>query len=327
MDAVPGLWRPHCARAAVRQHARLGRSHGAAGAHPPRPAAPLLPPARRRAGALRARQRLPLGEWLRPGEHSPRNALEGTLHGAVVATAYYAHSTRVLAEAAAVLGLHADARRYGELAGNVRRAWRPAFVRPDGRMGTDRQDDYVCALASDLLDLADRPPAAARLVELIEQAGDHLATGFLSPPMLLPVLVDTGHADVAFRLLLQTTVPSWLRQAERGATTVWERHAAIWPNMRLTLRDTGRRKYQLFLRDDGPLVGTVAVEDLAAAQFDKALTASLEDRWSIAGASSATVVPSRSPPVWTAQTTRSRRAHLPAACGDRHVWTSDGSTA
>jgi L-rhamnose mutarotase len=45
-----------------------------------------------------------------------------------------------------------------------------------------------------------------------------------------------------------------------------ERHAAVWPEMLRALRDAGWRDYQLFLRDDGLLVGTVVVDDLAAAQ-------------------------------------------------------------
>jgi L-rhamnose mutarotase len=45
-----------------------------------------------------------------------------------------------------------------------------------------------------------------------------------------------------------------------------DRHAAVWPEMLRALRDSGWRDYQLFLRDDGLLVGTVVVDDLAAAQ-------------------------------------------------------------
>ena len=45
-----------------------------------------------------------------------------------------------------------------------------------------------------------------------------------------------------------------------------ERHAAVWPDMLRALRDAGRRGYQLFLRDDGLLVGVVETHDLAAAQ-------------------------------------------------------------
>ncbi len=45
-----------------------------------------------------------------------------------------------------------------------------------------------------------------------------------------------------------------------------ERHAAVWPEMLHALRDAGWRDYQLFLRDDGLLVGTLVTDDLAAAQ-------------------------------------------------------------
>ena len=45
-----------------------------------------------------------------------------------------------------------------------------------------------------------------------------------------------------------------------------ERHAAVWPEMLRALRDAGWHDYQLFLRHDGLLVGTVVTDDLAAAQ-------------------------------------------------------------
>ena len=45
-----------------------------------------------------------------------------------------------------------------------------------------------------------------------------------------------------------------------------ERHAAVWPDMLRALRDAGWRDYQLFLRDDGLLVGIVETDDLATAQ-------------------------------------------------------------
>jgi L-rhamnose mutarotase len=44
------------------------------------------------------------------------------------------------------------------------------------------------------------------------------------------------------------------------------RHAAVWPDMLRALRDAGWRDYQLFLREDGLLVGIVETDDLAAAQ-------------------------------------------------------------
>lgn len=40
---------------------------------------------------------------------------------------------------------------------------------------------------------------------------------------LNPVLSKTGHNDVAYRLLLTDTFPSWLYPVKSGATTIWER--------------------------------------------------------------------------------------------------------
>ena len=45
-----------------------------------------------------------------------------------------------------------------------------------------------------------------------------------------------------------------------------ERHAAVWPEMLHALRNAGWHDYQLFLREDGLLVGVVETDDLAAAQ-------------------------------------------------------------
>jgi alpha-L-rhamnosidase len=162
------------------------------------------------------------GEWLRPGTEGLDKLFDGLKLGGVVATAYLAHSARILAQVAAILGRSDDEARYRDLAAKTRHAWRTVYIQPDGTIGTDRQDDYVRALAFDLLEPGERAAATARLVALIEAAGDHLGTGFLSTPMLLPVLADNGRMDVAWRLLLQTTNPSWLHQIERGATTVWE---------------------------------------------------------------------------------------------------------
>ena len=67
-----------------------------------------------------------------------------------------------------------------------------------------------------------RATVADQLVELVHEADDHLGTGFLATPFLLPVLADTGHVDVAYKLLFQDTPPSWLAMIDKGATTIWE---------------------------------------------------------------------------------------------------------
>ncbi|MCI8497049.1 MAG: family 78 glycoside hydrolase catalytic domain, partial [Clostridiales bacterium] len=56
-----------------------------------------------------------------------------------------------------------------------------------------------------------------------EYGENTLSVGFLGVNVILPVLTDIGCADVAYDLLLQDQMPSWLYSVKNGATTIWER--------------------------------------------------------------------------------------------------------
>ena len=163
------------------------------------------------------------GEWLVPGEDIGDFGAFVAADKGDVATAFYAHTTRLMAGIAEVLGRTDDAARYAELSAKVRAAWQAEYLDGDGRLTPDTQANHVRALAFDLVPEELRAAVADRLVELIRKADTHLGTGFLATPYLLPVLADTGHLDVAYELLLQDSEPSWLVMVDRGATTVWER--------------------------------------------------------------------------------------------------------
>jgi alpha-L-rhamnosidase len=67
------------------------------------------------------------------------------------------------------------------------------------------------------------PALVEKLVRDIEGHNWHLSTGFLGTPFLLFTLADHGRSDVAYRLLLNETYPSWGYMLSKGATTWWER--------------------------------------------------------------------------------------------------------
>ncbi|WP_405915450.1 alpha-L-rhamnosidase [Streptomyces sp. NBC_00728] len=159
------------------------------------------------------------GDWLNVSDETPKD---------VVATAYFAHSADLAARMATELGK--DAGPYSGLFERVREAFRNAYVGADGRVKGDTQTAYVLALSMNLLPDALRTAAAGRLVDLIRAKDWHLSTGFLGTPRLLPVLTDTGHTDVAYRLLQQRSFPSWGYQIDKGSTTMWERWDSIRPD-------------------------------------------------------------------------------------------------
>ena len=68
-----------------------------------------------------------------------------------------------------------------------------------------------------------RAQAAQQFANAIAQFDNHLATGFIGTPRLLPALHAAGRDDLAYTVLLQQTYPSWLYQVNLGATTMWER--------------------------------------------------------------------------------------------------------
>jgi L-rhamnose mutarotase len=57
-----------------------------------------------------------------------------------------------------------------------------------------------------------------------------------------------------------------------------QRHAAVWPEMLLALRDAGWRDYSLFLSEDGLLVGVFEADDRDLAQARMAAT-EVNARW------------------------------------------------
>ena len=60
--------------------------------------------------------------------------------------------------------------------------------------------------------------------------GYHVSTGFAGTPYVLDALSSTGHLDDAYRMLLETSCPSWLYPVTMGATTIWERWDSMLPD-------------------------------------------------------------------------------------------------
>jgi alpha-L-rhamnosidase len=140
----------------------------------------------------------------------------------LIATAYFAHSTDLLARTAEVLGRADDARNYRALFENIRAAFQREYVTSTARLTSNTQTAYVLALDFDLLPDAMRAGAAQRLAEDVRRMG-HLTTGFLGTPSLTRMLSENGHLDDAYTLLLNDKYPSWLYEVKQGATTIWER--------------------------------------------------------------------------------------------------------
>jgi alpha-L-rhamnosidase len=178
---------------------------------------------------------IPFADWLSP---------EGRTDYVLVASAYWAYDVTLMQQMARATGRSADEEKYARLFDKIRAAFQKQFVHDDGFVagadnspspfgqinnpnakssGGDTQTGYVLALHMNLVPEKLRSAVAQKLADKIETNHGLLGTGFLGTPYLLEELTKTGHADLAYRLLLNTAYPSWGYLVGHGATTMWER--------------------------------------------------------------------------------------------------------
>ncbi|QFU86450.1 alpha-L-rhamnosidase [Amycolatopsis sp. YIM 10] len=163
-----------------------------------------------------------LGDYLPPGyggvpPEDTRLTATAYLHRALVGTA----------ELGDLLGHTEDAARYRSVADGLRDALNAAFLGPEGHYRTAKDPDYrqtsnAIPLAFGLVPAGAVKSVVDSLVADVRARGDHLNTGNLGTSVLLRVLTEHGHADVAHAIATQRSYPSWGYWFDNGADTMWE---------------------------------------------------------------------------------------------------------
>jgi alpha-L-rhamnosidase len=170
------------------------------------------------------------GDWLFYRPHDDNDGRSAVTDKYLIAQCFYAYSTQLLINAAQALGKADEAAAYQALLADIKAAFQREYITPSGRLVSGTQTAYVLALQFDMLPESLRSQAAERLVENIKSYNYHLTTGFLGTPYLSHVLSRYGYDEVAYRLLMQESYPSWLYPVTMGATTIWERWDGIKPD-------------------------------------------------------------------------------------------------
>ena len=151
-----------------------------------------------------------MGDWL--GLDAPEGTYKGSSDTDLIASAYFARSTEILAKALKVLGKDST---YYE---NMHREIVCAFQRRFKEYKTQTE----CAISLVFNLAQNKSETAAKLADMVRSNGNKLTTGFLGTPYIMEALSENGYTDVAYSLLLQEEYPSWLFSVNMGATTVWE---------------------------------------------------------------------------------------------------------
>lgn len=169
------------------------------------------------------------GDWLDP-DAPPHQPWKARADRGVVATACLYRGAAMAASTARILGHDDDATEFDALAARTRLAFGEHYVAGDGTITSEAVTAYALAIVFGLLDHEASLRAGDRLAELVAANGYRIATGFAGTPFVTDALTMTGHVDDAYRLLMETSCPSWLYTVTMGATTIWERWDSMLPD-------------------------------------------------------------------------------------------------
>ena len=140
--------------------------------------------------------------------------------------AYWIWDARNMATLAEAIGDKDSLKRFTDLDARLTKRFRETFLAEDGTV-KPFWDSQVADLFVLKLKLAPGPSAMKRvrehLVGDIHAHGNHLQTGFLGTSILMDTLSEQRETRLAYTLLLNRDVPSWLHNVCEGATTIWER--------------------------------------------------------------------------------------------------------
>ncbi len=136
---------------------------------------------------------------------------------------YFYVDATILAKAAALLGHEDDRLHYETLAGKIRDAINEKYLdRENGIYASGSQTELSMPLTWDVVPDDMKSKVARNLADKVVESNYHLDVGVLGAKAILNALCQNGYADVAYRLAVQDTYPSWGWWVANGATTLLE---------------------------------------------------------------------------------------------------------
>ncbi len=155
-----------------------------------------------------------LGDWVPVKTDTPVE---------LTSTAYYFKDAVITAQAASLLGHPADAKKYNDLATEIKADFNAKFYDARrGVYGNGSQTALSCALYQGLVESSERPGVLSNLLAAVAGSDGHIDTGILGAKYILNALSESGRPDVAYEIAARTNFPGWGWWMQQGATTLWE---------------------------------------------------------------------------------------------------------
>ena len=166
------------------------------------------------------------GDWAGPKDYTTRqmcDAISAITPGELISTGYLYYELRLM-EKYAQLVRKEDAADFAARAQEIKQAFNDKFFNSEkGSYSTGSQACNAFALFLDVVPQGREAEVAAALNADVVAHDYHLTTGNLCTKYVPEQLTRYGYTDTVFKLITQTTYPSWGYMISMGATTIWER--------------------------------------------------------------------------------------------------------
>lgn len=167
------------------------------------------------------------GDWCPPRDFLQDPTGSGVSRdtpGNMISTGYLYYCAKILSDMANIIGKDTESAYYHKLAMKIstdfnREYWNEQL----GGYASNNQASNAFALYMGLVAEKNIQRVAANLADNVEKHNYHLTTGNLCTKYLLEMLNEHGYAETAYKIVAQTTYPSWGFMLTKGATTLWER--------------------------------------------------------------------------------------------------------
>ncbi|HBL78077.1 MAG: hypothetical protein A2W90_13390 [Bacteroidetes bacterium GWF2_42_66] len=141
----------------------------------------------------------------------------------LTSTGYYYYDALTLSKMAGILGNTEDQAKYAALAEEIKTVFNEMFLDPaTNRYKVQTQTALSCAIYQGLAPEQVVENTINDLIACINAKNDHPDFGMLGSKYVLNVLRESGHNDLAYKMINQKDFPSWGFWIEQGSTALRE---------------------------------------------------------------------------------------------------------
>jgi len=187
-----------------------------------------------------------IGDWVPPNRGMDTRNWPSREAAELFNNCFRVYQWEILEKSASVLGMNDEVARCQTALAAMRPAIHKAFFDEVKSIYViDEQSYQVMPLLCGVVPPERREAVFAKLKDgILNRCKGHLDTGMLGTYFLIEYLQQTGHNDLLFTILNQTTYPGWGYMVASGATTLWEQWNGYFSHIHSCFASPGSWFYQ-----------------------------------------------------------------------------------